>query len=67
MMEGAMETVFWVIVAIIVVAVAYVCALNLRKRKGVFGREPSMSDVAPSTKEHGVDLQAHRKTYDDVT
>jgi len=26
-----------------------------------------MSDVAPSTKEHGFDLQAHRKTYDDVT
>jgi hypothetical protein len=67
MMEGAMETVFWVIVAIIMLAVAYVCAQNLRKRKGVFGREPSMSDVAPSTKEHGVYLQAHRKTYDDVT
>ena len=67
MMEGAMETVFWVIVAIIVLAVACVCARNLRKRKRVFGREPSMSDVAPSTKEHGFDLQAHRKTYDDVT
>ena len=67
MMEGVMETVFWVIVAIIVLAVAYVCAQNLRKRKGRFGREPSMSDLAPSTKEHGVDLQAHRKTYDDVT
>jgi len=46
-MEGAMETVFWVIVAIIVLAVAYVCAQNLRKRKQGFGREPSMSDVAP--------------------
>jgi hypothetical protein len=65
MMEGALDTLFWVIVAIIVLAVAYVCAQNLRKRKGVFGREPSMSNV--STKEHGVDLQAHRKTYDDVT
>jgi hypothetical protein len=67
MMEGAMQNVFWVIVALIVLAVAYALAQNLRKRKGVFGREPSMSDVAPSTKEHGVDLQAHRKTYDDVT
>jgi cytoskeletal protein RodZ len=67
MMEGAMQNVFWVIVAVIVLAVAYALAQNLRKRKGVFGREPSMSDVAPSTKEHGVDLQAHRKTYDDVT
>ena len=28
-----METVFWVIVAIIVLAVVYVCALSLRKRK----------------------------------
>jgi len=62
-----MQNVFWVIVAVIVLAVAYALAQNLRKRKGVFGREPSMSDVAPSTKEHGVDLQAHRKTYDDVT
>jgi hypothetical protein len=28
--------------------------------------EPSTSDVAPGTKEHGVDLQARRKTYDDL-
>jgi len=26
-----------------------------------------MSDVAPDTKGHGIDLQARRKTYDDVT
>jgi len=62
-----METVFWVIVAIIVLAVVYVCALSLRKRKEAFGRHPARSDVTPETKEHGVDLQARRKTYDDVT
>ena len=62
MMEGAMEIVFWVIVAIIVLAVVYVCALSFRKRKQAFGREPSMSDVVPDTKEHGIDLQARRKT-----
>jgi hypothetical protein len=67
MMEGAMEIVFWVIVAIIALAVVYVCALSLRKRKEAFGREPSMSDVALDAKEHGIDLQARRKTYDDVT
>jgi hypothetical protein len=26
-----------------------------------------MSDVVPDTKGHGIDLQARRKTYDDVT
>ena len=62
-----MEIVFWVIVAIIVLAVVYVCALSFRKRKQAFGREPYMSDVVPDTKEHGIDLQARRKTYDDVT
>ena len=68
MMEGAMEIVFWVIVAIIVLAVVYVWALSFRKRKQAFGREPpSMSDVVPDTKGHGIDLQARRKTYDDVT
>lgn len=50
-----MEVVFWVIVAIIVLAVVYVCALSFRKRKQAFGRE------------NGIDLQARRKTYDDVT
>jgi len=62
-----MEIVFWMIVAVIVLAVVYVCALSLRKRKEAFGREPSMSDVTPDTNEHGIDLQARRKTYDDVT
>jgi hypothetical protein len=32
-MEGAMEIVFWVIIAIIVLAIFYVCAVSLRKRK----------------------------------
>jgi hypothetical protein len=67
MMEGAMEIVFWVIVVIIVVAVVYICALSFRKHKEALGRDPAGSDAAPGTKEHGVDLQARRKTYDDVT
>ena len=67
MMEGAMEIVFWMIVAIIVLAVAYVCALSFRKRKEAVVRDPPMSDVAPDPKGHGIDLQARRKTYDDVT
>jgi hypothetical protein len=62
MMEGAMETVFWVIAAIIVLAIVCACALSFRKRKAAL-----MSDPAPQTKEHGVDLQARRKTYDDLT
>jgi hypothetical protein len=65
MMEGATETVLWVIAAIFVLAVVYVCALSFKKRKDSLGGESSMSDVG--TKEHGVDLQARRKTYDDVT
>ena len=60
-----METVLWVIAAIIVLAVVYVCALSFRRRKEALGHEPSMSE--PGKKEHGVDLQARRKTYDDVT
>jgi hypothetical protein len=64
-MEGAMEIVFWMIVAMFVIAVVY--ALSFRKRKEALGREPFMSDVAPDTKEHGVDLQARRKTFDDLT
>jgi hypothetical protein len=56
-----------VIVAIVVPAVVYACALSFRKRKEALGREPFMSDVAPDTKGHGIDLQARRKTYDDVT
>jgi len=66
MMEGAMEIVFWVIVSVIVLAVVYFCALRFGKRKPL-KREPAMSDVAPDTKGHGIDLQARRKTYDDVT
>ena len=67
MMEGAMEIVFWMIIAIVVLAIFYVFAVSLRKRKEAFEREPSKSDVAPNTKEHGIDLQARRKTYDDIT
>jgi len=58
MMEGAMEVGFWVIVALIVLLVVYIWARGFRKRK---------ETVAPDTKEHGVDLQARRKTYDDVS
>jgi hypothetical protein len=65
MMEGAMEIVFWMIVAMFVIAVVY--ALSFRKRKEALGREPSKSDVAPDTKGHGIDLQARRKTFDDLT
>ena len=62
-----MEIVFWVIVAIIVFAIVYIGALNLRKRKEALERQLATSDAAPGTKEHGVDLQARRKTYDDIT
>ena len=67
MMEGAMEIVFWLIVAFIILAVVYVCALRFRKRKEAVPRGPPMSDVAPDPIGHGIDLQARRKTYDDVT
>ena len=60
-----MEIVFWMIVAMFVIAVVY--ALSLRKRKEALGREPSKSDVAPDPKGHGIDLQARRKTFDDLT
>jgi hypothetical protein len=62
-----MKILFSLIVAIVVLAVVYIGVLNLWKRKEALGREPARSDVAPDTKEHGVDLQARRKTYDDVT
>ena len=58
---------FWVIASIFVLGIVYVCALSFRKRKETPEGEPSMSDVAPGTKGHGVDLQARRKTYDDLT
>ena len=54
-----MEIVFWMIVAMFVIAVVY--ALSFRKRKEALGREPSKSDVAPDPKGHGIDLQARRK------
>jgi len=55
-----MEILFWVIVAIIAIAVVCVCAFRFGKRK-------RPSDLAPDPQGHGVDLQARRKTYDDVT
>jgi flagellar biosynthesis/type III secretory pathway M-ring protein FliF/YscJ len=59
--------VFWALVAIVALAVVYVCALKLRARKAALGRDPARSDATSQTKEHGVDLQARRKSYDDVT
>ena len=57
MMEGAMETVFWVIVAIVVLAVVYTCVLIPMKRKDALRR----TLTAPDTNEHGVDLQGANK------
>jgi hypothetical protein len=54
------------LVAIVVLAVGYVCDLNLRTRKAAFGRDPARFDGAPQIKEHGIDLQARRKPFDDV-
>ena len=65
--EGAMETIFWVTGAIIVLVIVYVGVLSFRKRKETLEGKPSTSDVVPGIKEHGVDLQARRKTYDDLT
>ena len=56
-----MEIVFWMIVAMFVIAVVY--ALSFRKRKEALRR----TLTAPDTNEHGVDLQARRKTFDDLT
>ncbi len=50
-----MGVLLWVIVAVIAFAVVYVWALGFKNRK-----------EAPDTKEHGVDLQARRKLYDDI-
>jgi hypothetical protein len=63
MMEGEMKILFSLIVAIIVLAVAYTCALTFMKRKEALRRKPTASD----TNEHGVDLQARRKPFDDLT
>jgi heme/copper-type cytochrome/quinol oxidase subunit 2 len=62
-LEGAMEIVFWVIVVIVALVIAYVCALSVAKRR----RYRSDRSAAPDPKEHGVDLQAQRKLHDDVT
>jgi hypothetical protein len=51
-----METVCWVIVAIVVLAVVYTCVLTPMKRKEALRR----TLTAPDTNEHGVDLQARR-------
>ena len=59
-----MEIVFWVIVAIVALVIAYVCALSVAKRRRY--RSDSRA-AAPYPKEHGVDLQARRKLHDDVT
>ena len=62
-MEGGLKILLSLIVAIIVLAVVYTCALTFMKRKEVLRRKLT----APDIKEHGVDLQTRRKTYDDVT
>jgi len=62
-----MEVVFWTIAAFVVLAVIYVYTLSFRKREEAVPRGPPMSDVAPDPIGHGIDLQARRKTYDDVT
>lgn len=53
-----MEIGFWVIAALVVLLVVYMWARGFRRRK---------ETAAADTKEHGVDLQARRKTFDDVT
>ena len=58
-----MQLVFWVIVAIVVLAVVYTCVLTFMKSK----EAPRRTLTAPDTNEHGVDLQARRKTFDDLT
>jgi hypothetical protein len=63
MMEGEMKILFSLIVAIIVLAVVYTCVLTFMKRKEALRR----TLTAPDTNEHGVDLQARRKTFDDLT
>jgi hypothetical protein len=58
-----MEIVFWVIVAIVAIVIACICALAVAKRRP-YRRN---SAAAPDRKEHGIDLQARRKLHDDVT
>ncbi len=59
-----MEIVFWLIVPIVALVIAYICALSVAKRRRYRSGRPA---AAPYPKEHGVDLQARRKLHDDVT
>ena len=59
-----MEIVFWVIVVIVALVIAYICALSVAKRRHYLS---DRSAGAPHPKAHGVDLQARRKLHDDVT
>ena len=54
-----MGILYWVIVAIIALAIVFVCAF--------LGKRKPPTDLAPDPQGHGVDLQARRKTFDDVT
>jgi hypothetical protein len=56
-----MDILLWLIVAIIALAIVYLCALTSRK-----SRLPR-SAAPPDPKAHGIDLQARRKLHDDVT
>ena len=58
-----MKILFSLIVAIIVLAVVYTSALTFMKRKEAL----RLKLTAPDTNEHGVDLQARRKTFEDLT
>ncbi len=60
-----MEILLWLILAIIVLAIIY-GFMNVGKRKESAGREPPKFNVTPDQR-HGIDLQARRKPYDDVT
>jgi phosphate/sulfate permease len=59
-----MGIVFWVIVAIVALVIAYICTLSVAKRRRY---RSERSAAAPGSKEHGIDLQARRKLHDDVT
>jgi hypothetical protein len=57
--EGDMETSFLLFVAIIVLAVVYIYAVRFGKRR----REAT----EPDAPEHGIDVQARRGSFDDVS
>ncbi len=63
--KGEMEILVWLILATIVLAIIY-GSMNVGKRKESAGRESPKFDVTPDQR-HGIDLQARRKPYDDVT